>query len=421
LAFLLVCTFVFAEDHNNGKKNNSPNLESKVDLGSEVAKSYAPGDTLVLTMDSTYGDAGGTVELDLRVTGFDQLGIFEGTIQWDASGLEFVEVKNFGVAKLLAENFGRPIGVDNQLTFSWAEPATSGQSAADSSVLFTLVFNVLGEAGSIQKVEFVDEPLDVSATDNLLESIVVVENDGQVEILAPLAVMADVVDVACKFGNGGSITLQVTGASGSYDYNWNNGATTSTIENLEEGGYSYTVTDQLSGSTLTESIVIVSPDEILIDVEDLTLETDTFASLTLNVSGGIPPYSYEWSNGDTLEMLSKIENGLYIVTVTDANDCTKVDSIEVDHSLTSSLAEIDQVSKFTVYPNPTDERAIVLAPRNAEGRTTTWEVYNALGERVLKGYKKSGISQFEISLRDHIPGVYFLRIGEEAVPIVLTK
>ncbi|MFD0931247.1 LamG-like jellyroll fold domain-containing protein [Psychroflexus salinarum] len=44
-------------------------------------------------------------------------------------------------------------------------------------------------------------------------------------------------------------------------------------------------------------------------------------SATVEVSGGTPPYSYEWSNGSTSPTLSGVTSGVYNLAVIDANGC----------------------------------------------------------------------------------------------------
>jgi hypothetical protein len=44
-------------------------------------------------------------------------------------------------------------------------------------------------------------------------------------------------------------------------------------------------------------------------------------AISTYVNGGVPPYTYEWSNGETNASISNLAPGNYSVTVTDANAC----------------------------------------------------------------------------------------------------
>lgn len=61
--------------------------------------------------------------------------------------------------------------------------------------------------------------------------------------------------------------------------------------------------------------------------ETAPLAANGTASVT--ASGGTTPYSYLWSNGATSASINNLSNGVYNVTVTDANGCSKVTSYNV--------------------------------------------------------------------------------------------
>ncbi len=55
-------------------------------------------------------------------------------------------------------------------------------------------------------------------------------------------------------------------------------------------------------------------------------------SVNLSVSGGVAPYTYSWSNGETTEDLNDVLPGAYTVTVTDANGETATHTATVNAS-----------------------------------------------------------------------------------------
>ena len=130
----------------------------------------------------------------------------------------------------------------------------------------------------------------------------------------------------------GSISLTVTGGTAPYTYLWSNGATTKNITGLSAGTYGVTVKDA-NGCTAIESGIVITQASanILIDATPLPSKCVTNnGSISTSVSGGISPYSYDWSNGATTSNLINIAPGTYSINVTDANGCTgSLNNIEV--------------------------------------------------------------------------------------------
>lgn len=58
-------------------------------------------------------------------------------------------------------------------------------------------------------------------------------------------------------------------------------------------------------------------------VTQVNCEGNTDGAIQLYVAGGTPPYTFAWSNGATTQNLTNIGAGTYLVTITDANLCTK--------------------------------------------------------------------------------------------------
>jgi len=139
-------------------------------------------------------------------------------------------------------------------------------------------------------------------------------------------------NVTCSGNTNGSITASVSSGQTPYSYVWTTGVTTQNISNLSAGSYNLTVTDANS-CTATASANITEPAAINVTsvVTNSSCASPTGA-VTLTVSGGVPNYSYTWSNGATTQNLVNILSGSYTVTVRDANNCQQVHTATVNNT-----------------------------------------------------------------------------------------
>ncbi len=140
-------------------------------------------------------------------------------------------------------------------------------------------------------------------------------------------------DVSCYGGNDGSATVTPTEGTPPYTYVWstNPPQTTQTATNLTAGSYQVTVTDD-NGDTYIGSVTINQPQPIVntISAQNPSSSGATDGAISLATSGGTPPYSYSWSpNVSTTSSASGLGAGTYIITTTDANGCSVVDTVEL--------------------------------------------------------------------------------------------
>ncbi|MFK7806630.1 MAG: CotH kinase family protein, partial [Saprospiraceae bacterium] len=145
-----------------------------------------------------------------------------------------------------------------------------------------------------------------------------------------ITVQFETVLVSCFGGNDGSIVAAPNGGTGSFDYEWNNGASSFLNENLSEGSYEITVTDE-NGCEATEEIYLAGPAEIsaAFSVESISCFEETDGSISVLTTGGTGTYDYVWDNGSTENELADLSAGTYELTITDQNDCIQIETIEV--------------------------------------------------------------------------------------------
>lgn len=72
------------------------------------------------------------------------------------------------------------------------------------------------------------------------------------------------------------------------------------------------------------TVTISEPDPIVLQTTATPTSCANTADGTLSaeVSGGVPPLDFEWSNGETSQNITDLEAGEYELTLTDANGCT---------------------------------------------------------------------------------------------------
>ncbi|MCK6693064.1 MAG: HYR domain-containing protein, partial [Thermoanaerobaculia bacterium] len=183
-------------------------------------------------------------------------------------------------------------------------------------------------------------------------------------------------EVRCKGGNDGQATVIVADGTPVYSYVWPPEAdnqTTQTALNLVAGTYTVTVTDGL-GCTGTGSVTIAEPDALVATIEALvavSCSNEPTGALKAHASGGTPPYQYLWSNGSILQTITSLAPGLYVVTVTDANNCTATNTETVVLPAIEFEADIDESDHVTCRGGA-DGTATASAHGGTPGYTYLW-------------------------------------------------
>ena len=154
--------------------------------------------------------------------------------------------------------------------------------------------------------------------------------------------------VLCNGDNTGLIKVSIEGGTSPYKYSWSNGAQSEDISGLVAGRYTLTVTDA-KGCIKTASTTVNEPQPFeasILNVQHIKCAGNYTGSVALNVTGGVKPYVFKWSNGATTQNLDNLPAGTYKVKIIDANGCTQElsQTIKEPSPLASSVVSKQNIS-----------------------------------------------------------------------------
>ncbi|MGB8705981.1 MAG: T9SS type A sorting domain-containing protein, partial [Gillisia sp.] len=109
---------------------------------------------------------------------------------------------------------------------------------------------------------------------------------------------------------------------------------------------------------------------------DATCNGSATGTASVSVSGGITPYSYEWSDGQTTATATGLVAGTYSVTVIDALNNIVSASVDIleDEALVVTMPEDQEIYKGY------DEHSVILTPSNVSGGDGTYNYSWSTGE-----------------------------------------
>jgi gliding motility-associated-like protein len=142
-----------------------------------------------------------------------------------------------------------------------------------------------------------------------------------------------VVPLQCGGDDNASITVHVTSSDPNLTYDWGPDGMGQTISNLNAGEYIVNVFDQ-TGCFSIDTINIVEPPELILDLIPTppTCPGGNNGEVSAQTMGGTSPLSYQWNQGPDpgFPVLAGLTAGIYSVTVTDANNCSKEGQVQLD-------------------------------------------------------------------------------------------
>ncbi|NVN95783.1 MAG: T9SS type A sorting domain-containing protein [Bacteroidetes bacterium] len=186
---------------------------------------------LTFKIDSVNGVNGGQVIIPIRVKDFINILSIQGSIMFDQTVASFVSVQQFGVNGMDANNFGTTLTSIGKLTFSWYDVSMVGQTLADSTIIFSMKFNLIGTPGSNTNISFSSNPVTIEFIHSNLNSIPVNLINGNIKLFGNISLATSSLTsnslcagqtisvpytVSDVLANGNFFTTQLSDATGSF-------------------------------------------------------------------------------------------------------------------------------------------------------------------------------------------------------------
>ncbi|MFN0030825.1 MAG: FG-GAP-like repeat-containing protein [Flavobacteriales bacterium] len=172
--------------------------------------------------------------------------------------------------------------------------------------------------------------------------------EATVEAAPQLLVLMQHTDVQCAGAADGSIIIQISNTSlADEDIQWNNELFAGdTLSGLSSGSYYYHYTDAYS-CFYTDTVQIGQPEalSVLANTSDVLCNGQNTGSATLSIAGGTMPYSAQWFESDSTQLLA----GSYQLVVTDAHACSYELTIKIEQP-DALNAEVEITDEFEDQP-----------------------------------------------------------------------
>jgi gliding motility-associated-like protein len=153
-------------------------------------------------------------------------------------------------------------------------------------------------------------------------------------------------DVACNGDCNGSIHVTSTGGVPSYLYSLNGGASQASSNfNGQCANTLLTVNaTDANGCAAQDSILLIEPSVLTLQMDSVMENCGAGDGQAIALAGGgVTPYFYLWTDGQTTSTAINLSTGTYTVTVTDTNGCSITNNVFVpgtDMILSSSSTDV---------------------------------------------------------------------------------
>ncbi len=326
--------------------------------------------TITFQASNEIADLGEKVCVNITAKQFKSIGTFQFMVNWDSDVMTYDKLGDVNNISIAPSNLSKVD--DENIRISWHDGY--GKTVEDDDTLFQLCYDVVGECNSSTDFKIIDS--DLWEIEVAADSVPLPHEEiaGSVQVKCSIVIDSVVVkDPTCPGASDGFMKVYLQNPS-NYKFNWSHDSNQSgpIANGLSEGEYILTITDQYDNAIQTDvTRQLTAPEPINVVEEIIDEICDTKGSISLQVSGLTPPYTYNWSNGSTTSTISDLEPGEYSVTIQDKNNCG---SHDYSYTIKTDVQELKADGSMTqvTCSNSDDGSIEVTVEGGCEPYTITW-------------------------------------------------
>lgn len=371
---------------------------------------------LIIKADTVIGPQGSQVDVAVRGWQFNNIVSIQGTVSFNTAIATFDTISFYGLTGMDNTDFGLTQINNGLLMYSWSDPSGNGVSMADSGILFTMRFTLVGNPGSYTPIDFINSPTSLECADNTFNPVNTQYISGKAEVSGDASIVLNEpgMNAYCEgdslhisyiangiFITGNIFILQLSDGNG----NFSNPTPLDTIASVSSGTFNCTLPGNLISGTnyklrvLSSNPVVLSNETNIFSISEIPLTpqkpvgVDTLCAnpanmvyTTLQVSGATV---YSWflypanagtlnaaDTGATVDWNNSFTGTAYIKV--------KASNAQCSSAFSDSLAII--ILAYPTAPGkPTGDTLLCLNPANSNytvnpvpnASAYTWVLYPA--------------------------------------------
>ncbi len=163
-------------------------------------------------------------------------------------------------------------------------------------------------------------------------------------------------NILCHGDSSAAVSVSAIGGVAPFSYQWGHGAQVPSLTGLPAGAYPVTVSDA-NQCAVSGMAVFAAPPllEVSIAAQPTPCAAAAEGTAAAEAAGGVPPYQYLWSDGQTTPAAISLPEGLYELILTDANGCTAEAGITIDALAFEPQLAIEQEGPALTVAEPDAE------------------------------------------------------------------